>query len=72
MALVIALPVGITLGRSLWDVAASELGIVTEPVTPVGLLSLLAPMVLVLAVAVAAVPARLASRTVTAQALRIE
>ncbi len=72
IALVIALPVGITLGRSLWDVAASELGIVAEPVTPVGLLSLLAPMVLVLAVAVAAAPARLASRTVTAQVLRIE
>ncbi len=72
IALVIALPVGITLGRSLWDVAASELGIVAEPVTPVGLLSLLAPIVLVLAVAVAAAPARLASRTVTAEALRIE
>ncbi len=72
IALAISLPLGITLGRSLWNVAASELGIVPEPVTPIGVLGLLAPMVLVLAMAVATVPARAASRTVPAQALRIE
>jgi ABC-type lipoprotein release transport system permease subunit len=69
--LIIGLPLGVAAGRWAWTLFAS--GFAIEPVPVISPLVLLAlPVVLLLANAVAAVPARAAARTQPAVVLRTE
>jgi hypothetical protein len=72
VGVVIGVPLGIILGRWLWDLFARQIYAVPEPSVPVGSLILVALGAVVLANIVAAVPARIASRTSTATLLRAE
>ena len=65
-------PVGIALGRALWDLFAHEINAVPSPVVPVVPIILIALGALVLANVVAAVPGRIAARTPAALVLRTE
>jgi hypothetical protein len=69
---VIGVPVGIGVGRWLWVLFARLIYAVPHPTVPVGWIVVLAVGTLVLANVVAAVPARIASRTPTALMLRAE
>jgi hypothetical protein len=69
---VVGVPLGIVLGRSLWDVFAHEINAVPVPSVPVLTIAVIAVGALVLANLVAAIPARIAARTPTALLLRAE
>jgi hypothetical protein len=69
---VVGVPLGIALGRRLWILFATEIHVVPEPTVPVSSLILVVLGALVLANAVAALPARIAARTPTALLLRAE
>jgi hypothetical protein len=68
----VGIPVGIAVGRSLWDFFAEELNAVPAPVVPVVPVVLIALGALVLANVVAAVPGLIAGRTPAALLLRTE
>ena len=68
----VGIPVGITVGRTLWDLFAREINAVPAPISPVIPIVLIAVGALVLANVVAAVPARIAARTRAALLLRAE
>jgi ABC-type antimicrobial peptide transport system permease subunit len=72
VALLVGLPLGAAAGRWAWTIAADRLGVVAEPVVPIGALIALAPLTLVVVNVVAAVPAWLAARTRPADVLRSE
>ena len=72
VALVIGVPVGIALGRVVWDIFANQLGTLPEPVTPPLPLALMFPIAILAANAVAAIPGYLAARTPPALVLRTE
>jgi hypothetical protein len=72
LGLVVGIPVGVIVGRWLWDLFARQIYAVPEPTVPVLALVLVAAGALVLANVVAAGPARAASRTPTAVLLRAE
>lgn len=63
VALVIAIPVGIAVGRALWRTFAEIIGVIDTPVVPLLALSLLAVGAVACAALVAAVPGVLAART---------
>lgn len=63
-------PLGIVVGRWTWQLLARQIGVVPVPVTPVGVLLLLVPVTLALAVMVALLPARTAARTPVADSLK--
>jgi FtsX-like permease family len=69
---VVGVPLGIALGRFLWDLFAREISVVPEPTVPGPTLLLITVGALVLANVVAAVPGRMAGRTPTALLLRAE
>jgi hypothetical protein len=69
---VVGIPVGITLGRVLWDLFAQESNAVPSPAVPVVPIVLIALGALVLANVVAAIPGRIAARTPAALVLRSE
>ncbi len=69
---VVGVPVGIALGRALWDLFAHEINAVPSPAVPVVPIILIALGALVLANIVAAVPGRIAARTPAALVLRTE
>jgi hypothetical protein len=70
-SLIVALPLGLAAGRWAWTLLAGQVAIVPAPViSPLTLLAL--PAVLVLANAIAAIPARAAARTQAAVVLRSE
>lgn len=71
LALVVAAPIGIALGRWTWAAFAHQVAALPEPVTPWALLAIV-PAVLVLANAVAAFPAAVAGRMSPAGVLRSE
>jgi putative ABC transport system permease protein len=71
LALVIGIPVGLAVSALVWRVFAEALGIAPGGVLP-GVAFLAIPVVLVLAVVVAIVPALLAARTHPASVLRSE
>lgn len=69
---VVGIPVGVAIGRVLWDAFAHEIGAVPAPATPGISIVLIGLGALVLANVVAAVPGRIASRTPTALVLSAE
>ena len=72
IGVIAGIPLGITLGRWLWILFASEIYAVPEPTVPPLSLALVGLGALVLANVVAAVPGRYAARTPTALVLRAE
>ncbi len=72
MGTVVGIPVGITLGRTLWDLFAHEIDAVPSPAVPVFPIVLIALGAFVLANVVAAIPGRIAARTRAALLLRSE
>jgi hypothetical protein len=69
---VVGIPLGIVVGRSLWDLFANEISVVPAPAVPVALVALIAVGAVLLGNLVAALPARMAARTSTALLLRAE
>ncbi len=72
LAVVIGLPVGVALGRLVWQRFADWQGIPSVPTVSVPALAVVGLAVLVVAALIAVVPARLAARTAPAAALRSE
>jgi hypothetical protein len=72
IGVVFGVPLGIAVGRWLWDLFAQQINAVPAPVVPVTQVVLIALGALVLANIVAAIPGRLAARTPTALVLRAE
>jgi len=71
-ALVVGLPLGVAAGRVVWRLFASQLGVATEPSVPGGWIAVTVLGSVVLAIVVAALPARAAARIVPAAVLRQE
>lgn len=69
---IVGLPLGIVLGRSLWDLFARNIDVVPVPSVPGATIALIAVGALVLANIVAAFPGRIAARAPTALLLRAE
>ncbi len=69
---IVGAPLGVALGRSLWELFAQEIDAVPDPSVPVLPVLLIALGALVLANLVAAVPGRIAARTPANLALRTE
>ena len=69
---VVGVPLGIVLGRFLWNLFAYELSVVPSPTVPVSAVVVIALGAIVVGNVVAAVPARMASKTPTALLLRAE
>ena len=69
---IIGIPVGILIGRLLWDVFARAIDVVPQPTVSILAITLIAVGALVLANLVAAIPARQAARTRTAVLLHAE
>jgi hypothetical protein len=72
LAVAIGAPLGIAIGRWAWGLVADSLGSPAPPVVPVLVVALVAPLTLLVAVAVAAGPARSAADTGPALVLRSE
>jgi ABC-type lipoprotein release transport system permease subunit len=72
IGLIVGVPLGVVIGRTVWRAVAEGLGVVSTPVVPVGLLAVMVPVSITAAVAVAWYPARLAGRGVALDALRAE
>jgi hypothetical protein len=72
VALLIGLPLGIALGRTIWTVFADQLGAVAEPVYPSLSLLMIVPAAIVLANVIAIAPGFIAARTKPAVVLRAE
>ena len=72
IGVVVGVPLGVAVGRWLWDLFAQEINAVPAPVVPVLQVVLIALGALLLANIVAAIPGRLAARTPTALVLRAE
>jgi hypothetical protein len=69
---VVGVPVGIALGRWLWDLFARDIHAVPDPSVPVTLITIITLGAILLANVVAAAPGRYAARTSTAILLRAE
>lgn len=69
VGLLIGVPLGILLGRSLWDVFAHQLDVVAEPAVPVIVITLVVLAALVAANLLAALPARAARAVAPSAAL---
>ncbi|MGZ4143058.1 MAG: FtsX-like permease family protein, partial [Actinomycetota bacterium] len=72
VALLIGLPLGIAVGRTIWTVFAGQVGVQAEPVTPAIALLLTIPGGILLANLIAAVPAVIAGRMRPAVVLRAD
>ncbi|HTV11652.1 MAG TPA: FtsX-like permease family protein [Acidimicrobiales bacterium] len=68
----VGIPVGIALGRTMWDLFADEINAVPSPAVPVVPITLIGLGAIVLANVVAAIPGRIAARTPVALLLRAE
>jgi ABC-type lipoprotein release transport system permease subunit len=68
----VGLPLGILVGRTLWDLFANSIHAVPRVVVPTGTLLIIAAVALVMANVIAALPARIAARTSPAILLRAE
>jgi len=72
VGIVVGVPVGIALGRWLWDLFARDIYAVPLPTVPVGEVALVVVGTLILANLVAVIPGQMAARTPTALVLRAE
>jgi hypothetical protein len=72
IGIAIGAPLGIIIGRSLWDLFARAIHAVPDPIVPTASITLFAVSAVILANLVAAIPARHAARTQTAVLLRAE
>jgi ABC-type lipoprotein release transport system permease subunit len=72
VGLLVGLPLGVLLGRFAWNLFATELGVVSEPVAPAVSAFLVIPAALLLANLVALLPGRIAAGTRPALVLRAE
>jgi hypothetical protein len=72
LALLVGMPLGVAAGRLAWRWFADDLGVVSDPVVPVAVVALVVPATLVLALAVAVIPAWRAARTRPGVTLRTE
>jgi putative ABC transport system permease protein len=72
VAMAIGVPLGLVVGRLAWRSFAARLGVVTEPTMPWLWIAATVAGGLVVAVAAAAVPARIASRVDVSRALRAD
>ena len=72
IGLVIGVPLGIVLGRFLWDLFADTIYVVPSPTVPAAVIAAIAVGALVLGNLVAAIPGRIAARTPAALLLRTE
>jgi hypothetical protein len=72
IAIVVGIPLGIVAGRWGWRAFAARLGVPDQPVMPVAAMIAVGVLALVVAIVTAAIPARVASRTPPAVALRAE
>jgi ABC-type lipoprotein release transport system permease subunit len=72
IALLVGMPIGVALGRWAWTLLAGQLGVVSEPVTPLPPVLLVIPATLLVANLVSVVPGWLAGRIPPAVALRAE
>jgi predicted lysophospholipase L1 biosynthesis ABC-type transport system permease subunit len=72
VALVIAIPIGLVIGRWTWSSFADDIGVVAAVVWPVALVLVVAALTLLVGNAAAAFPARNAARTRAALVLRSE
>ena len=70
--MIVGVPLGIVVGRALWDQFADALHVVPEPTVPALTIALIAIGALVLANLVAAIPGLQAARTQTAVLLHAE
>ncbi len=69
---ILGIPLGIVVGRSLWELFAHEISVVPSPSVPVTIVVLIALGAVVVGNVVAALPERMAARTSTALLLRAE
>jgi hypothetical protein len=69
---VVGLPLGIVVGRTLWDLFANSIYAIPHVVVPTATLLIIAGVALVMANLIAALPARLAAKTSPAILLRAE
>jgi predicted lysophospholipase L1 biosynthesis ABC-type transport system permease subunit len=69
---VIGIPLGLAMGRILWDLFVHQINAVPDPTIPTASVVLIGVGALIVANLVAAVPGRIAARTPTAQLLRSE
>jgi len=65
-------PLGLGLGRLLWNLFAADLGVLPDAVAPFGLAVLVVPGVVLFANAIAALPGWAAARVRPAAVLRTE
>jgi hypothetical protein len=72
IATLVGIPLGLGIGRLLWHVFATDLGVLPEPVAPIGLTVLVVPGAVLFANAVAALPGAAAARVRPAAVLRTE
>jgi hypothetical protein len=72
IGLLVGLPLGVAAGRWAWYLFAKQIDVIPEPVTPLALILLLVPAAVVIALAVAALPAWSAAKTRAAVVLRAE
>jgi ABC-type lipoprotein release transport system permease subunit len=72
LSLVVAVPLGVALGRWTWTLLAHDLGVVARPQVPWLMLTAVVGGALVLANAIALVPGQIAARTRPATVLRSE
>jgi putative ABC transport system permease protein len=72
VGIVVGVPLGLALGRWLWTLFAEEIGAVPAPVVPTSSVVVACLIALALAVALSAVPGRIAARTPAASALTPE
>jgi predicted lysophospholipase L1 biosynthesis ABC-type transport system permease subunit len=72
LGIVVGVPLGIVVGRTLWNLFARDIHAVPLPSVPILSIVLIALAALVLANVVAAIPGRIAARTPTALVLRAE
>jgi ABC-type enterochelin transport system permease subunit len=70
VALLIGIPAGVIAGRLIWKVFSTELGLVSNAVIPLGLVTVAVVTALVLAAVVAIAPAYWATRRRPAAPLR--
>jgi ABC-type antimicrobial peptide transport system permease subunit len=72
VGMVVGIPLGVVVGRTLWDLFAHQIDAVAAPSVPALVVVLIAVGGLVAANVVAAIPGRIAARTPTALMLRAE